>query len=169
MIFSGILECIMLLYICRLLIHIYCNFRPNKWYVALDVKFERDNPDGGTKRTTAYMRSTPAIMINQFETQQQLEDAVIRLDTLIDTFTNVGSGWTINQLGNVTLHIGDYDVIGGSNYIASPKWLELKKATVNIKNKDNLCFAYCMLAASHPQKNRCSTCQSLQYVPYLMS
>src|SRR5678815_4604730 len=98
------------------------------------------------------MKSTPAIMINQSETPQQLEDAVIRLDTLIETFTNVGSGWTINQLGNVTLHIGDYDVIGGSNYIASPKWIELKKATVNIKNKDNLCFAYCMLAASHPQK-----------------
>src|SRR5688572_24300183 len=157
----------MLLYTCGLLIHTYCTFRPNKWYVALDVKFERDNPDGGTKRTTAYMRSTPAIMINQIETQQQIEDAVIRLDTLIDTFTNVGSGWTINQLGNVTLHMADYDAIGGSSYITSPAWLSKKKATLNIKNNDEQCFIYCVLAATHPVGLNNHACRVTKYVPYL--
>src|SRR5688572_16813937 len=111
------------------------------------------------------MRSTPAIMINQFETPQQLEDAVTRLDTLIETFTNAGSGWSINQLGNVTLHIADYDAIGGSSYIASPAWLSKKKATLNIVNKDDQCFLYCILAAAHPVRKNAERIS--KYVPYL--
>src|SRR5678815_1267964 len=113
------------------------------------------------------MKSTPAIMINQSETPQQLEDAVIRLDTLIETFTNVGSGWTINQLGNVTLHIADYDAIGGSSYIASPAWLSKKKATLNIVNKDDQCFLYCILAATHPVGEKDHANRVTKYKPYL--
>src|SRR5688572_27476096 len=131
----------------------------------MDVKFGRENPDGSVRSTTAYFRSNPAIMINQFETQQHLEDAICRIDSLVDTFTNDGSGWAINEIGNVALHMADYDAIGGSQYIQSPKWLALKTATLNIKNDDNNCFLYCVLAAAHHQTinpDRVS-----KYVPYL--
>src|ERR1043165_8477618 len=111
------------------------------------------------------MRSTPAIMLNGIEIQQQIEDGINRIDTLIDTFTNVGSGWTINQLGNVTLHMADYDVIGGSSYIASPVWLSRKEATLNIKNKDERCFLYCVLAVSHHQT--INQDRVTKYKPYL--
>src|SRR5688572_23006131 len=118
----------------------HCNFRPVKWYVTLDVKFGRENPDGSARSTTAYFRSNPAIMMNQFETQQHIEDAICRIDSLVDTFTNDGSGWTINQVGNVALHMADYDAIGGSQHILTPKWLKDKKSVVNIKNDDDKCF-----------------------------
>ena len=39
------------------------------------------------------------------------------------------------------------------DYIPTPKWLKDKKATVNIKNDDNNCFLYCVLAVAHHQKN----------------
>src|SRR5688572_4775043 len=150
-----------------MLTHTYCKFRPNKWYIAMDIKFGRENPDGSTRTTTAYMRSTPAIMMNDVDTQQHLEDAVVRLDALIDTFTNDGSGWTIAEIANITLHMANYDAIGGSSHITSPKWLALKKATLNIINNDDKCFLYCMLAVTHPvglnnHPNRVS-----KYVPYL--
>ena len=143
----------------------YYNFRPNKWYIGLEVQFERGNPDGSTRMTTAYMRSMPVIMMNEIETQQRIEDAVNRLDTLIDTFTNVGSGWTINRLGSVTLHIADYDSIGGSSYIASPAWLSKKKATLNIRNNDEQCFLYCILAVAHARREKCRAYNQICTIP----
>ena len=138
---------------------------PVKWYIALEVKFGRENPDGSAKSTTAYFRTQPAIMMNQFETQQHLEEGKSRLDSLVDTFTNDGSGWTINEIGNVTLHTADYDAIGGSQYIQSPKWLALKTATLNIRNEDNNCFLYCILAVSHHQTSHPDRVS--KYAPYL--
>ena len=131
----------------------------------MDVKFGRENPDGSAKSTTAYFRSVPAIMMNQFDTQQHLEDAICRIDSLVNTFTNDGSGWTINEIGNVALHMADYDAIGGSQYIQSPKWLALKKATLNIRNDDNQCFLYCVLAAAHHQSMHPDRVS--KYLPYL--
>src|SRR6218665_2852773 len=66
--------------------------------------------------------------------------------------TDHGSGWIIEEIRNVSLNLAPYDNIGGSSYIKSPKWLIDKKCTVNIKNYDEMCFVYCALAVSHPQK-----------------
>src|ERR1043165_1410376 len=146
--------------------HMYY-FSPNKWYIGLEVQFERGNPDGSTRMTTAHMRSTPAIMLNGNEIQQQIEGGINRIDALVDTFANVGSGWTINQIGNVTLHIADYDNIGGSSYIASPAWLSKKKATLNIRNNDERCFLYCILAAAHYVGFKDHADRVTKYAPYL--
>jgi hypothetical protein len=34
-------------------------------------------------------------------------------------------------------------------YIEEPKWLKDKQATMNIKNKDEKCFKYCLLYHFH--------------------
>src|SRR6218665_2333267 len=48
------------------------------------------------------------------------------------------------------------------HFVASPVWVEKKKATVNIKNPDNLCFLYSVLAVSHPPKFKPN-----RYTPYV--
>lgn len=99
---------------------------PIKWFLSTDVTFERKHPDGSTMNTTAYLNSESTILLNQSQIVQHLENAIQRIDTLVDVFTNDGSGWTINNIGNVTLHMATYDAIGGSSHIQSPKWLALK-------------------------------------------
>jgi hypothetical protein len=35
------------------------------------------------------------------------------------------------------------------SYIPLPEWIERKKACVNIKNTDNECIKYCLIANNH--------------------
>ena len=91
-------------------------------------------------------------MLNNLDIQQQITDAIVRVEILSQRFTRDGSGWVIDEIENVTLHTSLYNPIGGSSFIATPSWLADKKAVVNIQNKDEKCFLYCVLAASHPQK-----------------
>ena len=39
----------------------------------------------------------------------------------------------------------------GGSYIDSPKWLKIKKATINPKNNDNKCFQYTVTVALNHQ------------------
>jgi hypothetical protein len=50
---------------------------------------------------------------------------------------------------HVDLKIREYKPLSGSSYIETPKWISVKKATVNIKNEDQKCFKYCMLYHKH--------------------
>ena len=40
----------------------------------------------------------------------------------------------------------------GGSYIDSPEWLENKKATINLKNKDNECLKHFIIAALNHEK-----------------
>src|SRR6218665_2019489 len=118
----------------------------------MNVGFTRQNPDGGTDRTSPYFQSCPVVQLNHIDTIDNIEDAVSRLNTLVEIYKDLGSGWTIEEIRNVSLNLATYDNIGGSSYFKSPKWLINKKCTVNIKNDYEMCFVYCALAVSHPQK-----------------
>ena len=41
----------------------------------------------------------------------------------------------------------------GSSYIPLIPYISNKKACINIKNNDQKCFAYCILAVLYPAKN----------------
>lgn len=131
---------------------------PLKWYVGLEVHFNRENPDGSTMTTVAYFQSIPTILLNPTQTLPHLEDAINRFSSLIDSFTSDGSGWTTNHIGNVKLHTATYDPVGGSSYIKSPPWLAAKKATVNIVNNDNYCFFVFCGSCFSSSEDSCRTC-----------
>jgi hypothetical protein len=67
-------------------------------------------------------------------------------------FVENGSGWTIQSVDFLTLHSVAYRPIAGSSYIPTPKYIQNKKATINIQNKDEKCFLWSVLAALHPRK-----------------
>ena len=48
-----------------------------------------------------------------------------------------------------------YTPLRGSSYIKLPKYLEDKKAIINMKNDDDKCFLWCVLRALNPvEKNK---------------
>ena len=51
--------------------------------------------------------------------------------------------WSVNC-------IATYDVIGGTSYTPLPKYIQSKNATVNIKNKDDRNFLYCLSYVRKP-------------------
>ena len=51
------------------------------------------------------------------------------------------------------LHTVSYKLLSGETYIPLPKELADKKAIINMQNKDNKCFLWCVLRALNPDKN----------------
>lgn len=76
--------------------------------------------------------------------------------TKLSEFQLMGSGWSLSKvLVCEVLVDGLYvnnckcECFNGSSYMPLPKFIENKKATVNIKNEDQKCFLWCVLAALH--------------------
>ena len=63
-----------------------------------------------------------------------------------------GSGWSLDQVLHLDLNIAQYKPLKGSSYIPLPKKLSNKKAIINVKNSDNKCFMWSVLASLHPVK-----------------
>ena len=53
----------------------------------------------------------------------------------------------------VEVHIAKYKAIKGGSYIELPKVLALKKAIINVKNKDHECFKWSLLSALFPAQS----------------
>eukprot|EP01051_Picozoa_sp_SAG22_P009985 SAG22_NODE_871_length_6748_cov_60.669274_2_plen_589_part_00 len=84
----------------------------------------------------------------------QIEDAVKasknKLVQDIPEMQKRGSGWIFHKVLTVEVHIAKYKAIKGGSYIELPKVLALKKAIINVKNKDHECFKWSMLSALFP-------------------
>ena len=49
------------------------------------------------------------------------------------------------------IHTVEYNPTKGSSYIPLPGWISNKKAIVNLKNKDEKCFLWCILRYLYPR------------------
>lgn len=84
--------------------------------------------------------------------KMELSDAINTLSVEFDSFTSSGSGWVIYQILSSHVEFYDYQAFRGSSYIELPSIIGDKKATVNVKNKDERCFYYALTSALYPAK-----------------
>ena len=68
----------------------------------------------------------------------------------IENFEGLGSGWIFNNIKYIDLKVKKYDPLRAGSYIELPKWIKNKKAVLNIKNEDNECIIWCILAYLYP-------------------
>ncbi|XP_044742351.1 uncharacterized protein LOC123304854 [Chrysoperla carnea] len=73
-------------------------------------------------------------------------DSLTNLDTRLEEFQQRGSNAALDKIVCLELNIAKFDPMKGGSYIALPKKIIDKKACVNIKNNDDFCFAYCLIA-----------------------
>ena len=80
-------------------------------------------------------------------------------------FEAQGSGWNLEEIINIQLHIVTYEPLTGSSFIPSPPEVQKTRAVLNIQNDDNKCIMWCILAHFHPCTNghRCSTFSYRRY------
>ncbi len=76
-------------------------------------------------------------------------DDLQRQEQYVDN-TVVGSGFALTKIIFLDIHILKSDPLQASSFIDLPKEIKLKKAVVNIQNKDNKCFLWSVLAHLHP-------------------
>lgn len=80
--------------------------------------------------------------------QDNIVDKVLKR---VEEFETKGSGWQFDSIIELEVGCNQYDVLRGGSYIPLCKFLNTKKAIINVKNSDNQCFMWSILSAIHPQ------------------
>ena len=70
----------------------------------------------------------------------------------MEMYAEKGSNWTFKEVVKLEIHTTEFNPTKGSSYIDLPDWIKNKKAIVNIKNKDDKCFLWCILRYLHPKE-----------------
>ena len=68
----------------------------------------------------------------------------------IATFQMRGSQWTFGSIIRLEIHTVRFEPLRGSSYIPLPKTIRSKRAIINMKNEDNMCFKWSVARALNP-------------------
>ena len=72
----------------------------------------------------------------------------------------------VKQVDHLDIHLSLYRPPVGRGYVELPDFIKGKKAVLNIQNKDNKCFLWCILAALHPVEREKNPKRVSKYEPY---
>ena len=112
------------------------SFHQFKVSLVLKVEMTKAQGDGKRKVQQPYFSSKPYTILSQHDIENAIEEGHQRIDSQIDKWTKEGSGWVVNRVICLYVNIAKYQPLKGSSYIELPKYLQTKKAIVNVKNQD---------------------------------
>ena len=102
--------------------------------------------------TQPYMNSSTHVLFNEDEIEQTIHDIIIELNERIANYQREGSGWVFDKIIDFHVSVHKHTPLHGSSYMDIPRDVGNTKAVINVKNKDNMCFKWSVLAALHPVK-----------------
>ena len=76
------------------------------------------------------------------------------IEERIQNFNQRGSNWRFERVLLLDIHFTDFIPLRGSTYFPLPKKIATKKAVINIKNNDNLCFKWSITRALNPVEKK---------------
>ena len=87
-------------------------------------------------------RSRMYIITNKEEIEKTLSQMATDIEIQLDTMEMSESGLVLTQKGKLKFHFDKYSPTRGGSFIELPKWIQNKKACINIKNEDDKCLMY---------------------------
>ncbi|GBN02400.1 hypothetical protein AVEN_19014-1 [Araneus ventricosus] len=110
----------------------------------------RETLDGDVEYCTPYFRSKVVIELDTSIIGDHIEQAFEKIKESLYEFLKNGSGWDFDSVIHMELKTATYLPLAPSSYIHLPSKLDAKKPLINIKNTDQKCFIWSVLAALHP-------------------
>ena len=134
----------------------------NGMKVVLEVfgtyKSKKTNED--IRHTT---RSRRYEITNAEDIPKTLSQMATDIEIQMDKMELSESGLVITKIDKLTFHYDKYNPTRGGKFIALPKWVQSKKACINIKNKDELCFKYCIQCGVYKIYEKDHGCEMYHY------
>ena len=87
-----------------------------------------------------------SVLVNTTDIKQSIEEYKADLMKQVENFQEGKSGWNFDSV--IQLH--KWNPLKGSSYIELPKYIQNKKACINVKNTDQKCFLYSVILNDHP-------------------
>lgn len=135
-----------------------------KWYLVTRVEFSRER-DGEVERAIPHFRSITYRHLSSDEFNMHfLNEAFQKMFASKEEFIMKGSDWIFSKVIYLEICYAIYSPLKGGNYIKEPMELQRSRSLVNIKNNDQKCFLYSVLAKLYPAKHNPSRlCHYLQH------
>jgi len=128
------------------------NLESVKTQFALNVRFSITR-DGVKQQMERYFKQRePAIFNrNNVETVNSvLRQSIDEFKGEIEAWSQRGSGWVAEAVLDAFVNVARYQPFRGGSYIILPQKLKIKKAIINVKNRDNKCLRWALRAALFP-------------------
>ena len=121
--------------------------------IQLSVFVQMLKPTDDTK--VGCHANTKSKVLTTEPSDDEIFEMVDQMKNSIQIFSTGGSGFVVQKVDHLDININKFKPIRGSSYIATPAALVGNNFLLNIRNNDNKCFAYSVLAAMFPEnKNR---------------
>ena len=138
----------------ELLKEFFRNHRNIKFTMVLVCMMEHRS--GGFKMEViqedkAYFHSETYINLKSTDVKKVVTDAIRDIIQKLNIYQLNGSGWYFKEVLYLEIHTYQFNPVKASYFIPLPDWIMRKKAIVNIRNKDNKCFLWCILRYLHPR------------------
>ena len=105
-----------------------------KWYLSLSLVFHKATHTDVITDPPVYFRTEPMASTSAQPITLQLKIALRRLWQEIDSYEENGSGWIVDHLRELDLHVVSYDPLRVGVYLPLPQWLVRLHALLNIRN-----------------------------------
>ena len=128
-----------------------CCCRSIRVQFRADVIFTRQLDNGDEMRVPGYFSSIPQD-VNSTQSVD-LNELARELSAQVDNWNSRGSGFVIERIIKFTICITKCRPLHGSSYIPTPPKIANKTCSINIKNNDDKCFLWSVLACLHPPSN----------------
>ncbi|XP_072389467.1 uncharacterized protein [Diabrotica undecimpunctata] len=79
--------------------------------------------------------------------KQAYQDFIREILPKVSEIQEKESGWSLLQIQSLEVNINKYNPLRSSSYIRLPRQIEMKKAIINIMNKDEACFCWAVNAS----------------------
>ena len=103
----------------------------------------------GYREDEAYFRTKTKKVLESTNVNKLVKDNFNKINLNIGEYQQNGTGWGFKNIKKLEINLVEYSPIKGSSYIDLPRWIKLKKAIINPKNKDDKCFLWCVLRHLH--------------------
>ena len=121
-----------------------------KTWVKLNVLFDKISTDD-IAPMAGFLNSRTFLFNNEVELDDKLQDLRDDIIRNNDHFQQNKSGMIFKEVVSASINILNfYPLRHAGSYQDVPKYLEWKKAIVNVKNNDERCFMWSVLSALHP-------------------
>ena len=129
------------------------NNRRTKVKLIFKCNMERSDTLGNMVVKPSDFHSVIEVNLDGTDEIELYDTMVERIIEKMATFQSMGSRWRLHSIIQLELHTVKYNPLRGETWIELPKELANKKAIINMQNKDNKCFLWCVLRALNPKDN----------------
>ena len=116
----------------------------------------------GLEEGKAYFNSETYTNLESDDVDKVIRVAWDNIYGAIEAYQERGSGWYFKEVEKLEIHTIGFNPTKGSSYISLPGWISNKKAIVNIKNKDDKCFLWCILRYLYPKEDNDNRIKDLE-------